>query len=131
MSQGPVGGGLATVRWIFTIAGAVSFIAGYGIAVIGGIWWPDSSGLIATLVIMGLIVGVFNVTAREVVTYLIAAIALVLVGNLHAFTPLNSVVGGLGDRVNDVVGMMAIFTAPAAVIQAVRAGVAMARPGSE
>lgn len=78
---------------------------------------------------MGLIVGIFNVTAREVVTYLIAAIALVLVGNTQVFTPLNSVVGGLGDRVNDVVGMMAIFTAPAAVIQAIRAGVVMARPG--
>lgn len=121
--------GLSYIRWLLSLAGAVGFLAGYVIAVVAGIWWPTNGALIALLVILGLVVGFINITGREIVPYLIAAIALVLVGGLKIFGPLNLVVGGLGDRVNDIVMMLAIFTAPAAVVQAIRAGMALARPG--
>lgn len=121
--------GVRSIQWLLSIAAAVAFIAGYVISLIGGIWWPDNAGLIVTLVIMGLIVGFLNITGREIIPYLVAAIALVLVGNTDAFTPLNQVVDGLGERINDIVHMMAIFTAPAAVVQAVRAGMVLAKPG--
>ena len=114
---------------VFSIIGAIAFFSGYVIAVIAGIWWPENGGLIAVLVILGLLVGSLNVTSKEVVPYLVAAIALVLIGSNQVFTPLNLVVDGLGERVNLVVRMMAIFTAPAAVIQAIRAGMVLARPG--
>lgn len=117
------------LRWVLTVAGAGAFLAGYVIAIIAGIWWPDNGGIIGALAIMGLVVGFLNVTGKEVVPYLVAAIALVLIGNLGAFTPLNSAVDGLGDRINDIVRMLAIFTAPAAVVQAVRAGIVLAKPG--
>ncbi len=120
---------LNRLRWALSVAGAVSFIAGYVIAIIGGVWWPEGDGLVATLVIMGLVVGFLNISAKEVIPYLVAAIALVLVGQSDVFTPLNDVNDGLGDDVNDVVRMMSIFTAPAAVVQAIRAGVALAKPG--
>ena len=112
-----------------SIIGAVAFLSGYVMAIITGIWWPDNSGLIATLVILGLIVGLLNVTAGEIVPYLVAAIALVLICSADVFTPLNLVVDGMGERVNTIVRTMAIFTAPAAVLQAVRAGIILARPG--
>ena len=112
-----------------SIIGAAAFFSGYVIAVIAGVWWPENAGLIATLVILGLVVGAVNVTSSEIVPYLVAAIALVLIGSNQVFTPLNAVVDGLGERVNLVVRMMAIFTAPAAVIQAIRAGMILARPG--
>jgi hypothetical protein len=124
-------------RWVevharpLSVAGAIAFAGGYVIALIGGIWWPDNGGLIATLVIIGLVVGVLNVTNRETIPYLVAAIALVLIGSTQVFTPLNLVADGLGERVNLVVRMMAIFTAPAAVVTAVRAGVNLARPGEQ
>ena len=113
-----------------SIVALVAFIAGYAIAVITGIWWTDNAGLIATLVLLGLIVGLLNITGREIIPYLVAAIALVLVGNFEAFEPLNLAVSGLGDKVNDIVALLAIFTAPAAVVQAIKAGIVLARPGN-
>ena len=112
-----------------SVLGAFAFIVGYATAVVGGIWWPEHGVLIAILVVLGLVVGILNVTSREIVPYLVAAIALVLIGSTQVFTPLNIGADGLGERVNLVVRMMAIFTAPAAVIQAVRAGMVLARPG--
>ncbi len=120
---------LGYIKKLSRFAGLVSFAEGYALSVVGGIWWQDNAGIILVLVIMGVLVGLFNITGREVVPYLVAAIALILVGGSGAFEPLNLVVSGLGDKVNDVVGMMAIFTAPAAVIQAVRAGIVLSKPG--
>ena len=113
------------------IFGAIAFLAGYVLALIGGLWLPENGTLIAVLVLLGLAVGVMNVTSREIVPYLVAAVALVLIGNTQAFTPLNLAVNGLGEKLNQIVRMMAIFTAPAAVLQALRAGMLLARPGEE
>jgi hypothetical protein len=77
------------------------------------------------------VVGVLNVTHKETTPYLIAAIALVLIGSTQVFTPLNLVADGLGERVNLVVRMMAIFTAPAALVTAIRSGVHLATPGDQ
>ena len=117
------------VRWLLSIIAAAAFIAGYVLSVIAGIWWPDLPAIILALVIMGVIVGLLNITGSEIVPYLVAAIALLLVGNFKAFTALNDVFTGAGDVINQIVTLMAIFTAPAAVIQAVRAGVVLAKPG--
>ena len=117
------------VRWLLSIIAAAAFIAGYVLSVIAGIWWPDLPAIILALVIMGVIVGLLNITGSEIVPYLVAAIALLVVGNFKAFTALNDVFTGAGDVINQIVTLMAIFTAPAAVIQAVRAGVVLAKPG--
>ena len=117
------------VRWLLSIIAAAAFIAGYVVSVIAGIWWPDLPAIILALVIMGVIVGLLNITGSEIVPYLVAAIALLVVGNFKAFTALNDVFTGAGDVINQIVTLMAIFTAPAAVIQAVRAGVVLAKPG--
>ncbi len=111
------------------VIGAAAFGAGYGLAVIAGLWFPDNGALIATLVIVGLLVGLMNLTSREIVPYLVAALALILIGNTQAFTALNLTIDGLGEKLNGIVRMMAIFTAPAAVVQALRAGMLLARPG--
>jgi FtsH-binding integral membrane protein len=120
--------GIARVQWLLSIIAALAFIAGYALSVIAGIWWEDNEGVITALVIMGLIVGLLNVTGREIMPYLIAAIALLVVGNFGAFSALDEVRDGLGTDLNDIVRLMAIFTAPAAVIQAIRAGIVLAKP---
>lgn len=107
----------------------MAFIAGYAVSVIAGIWWPDLDGILIALVIMGLIVGLLNITGREIIPYLVAAIALLVVGNFGAFDSLDQVRANLGTRINDIVHLMALFTAPAAVIQAIKAGVVLAKPG--
>ncbi|MDO8751056.1 MAG: hypothetical protein Q7K03_07920 [Dehalococcoidia bacterium] len=125
LEKGNCGDRLRTI----SIIGATAFCFGYIFSIIVGLWWPENGVAIATLVIVGLIVGFLNVASREVVPYLVAAVALVVIGNLQAFNPLNLVVDGLGDRVNEVVRMMATYTAPAGVIHAVRAGMLIAAPG--
>lgn len=121
-------GGIARIQWLLSIAAALAFISGYIIAIITGVWWADHDGLVLTLVLLGMVVGLLNITGREIIPYLIAAVALVVVGSFEAFTPLNEVRNGLGNDLNDIVRLMAIFTAPAAVIQAIRAGVVLSAP---
>jgi cell division protein FtsW (lipid II flippase) len=120
--------GLERLQWLLSVVAMVAFIAGYVLSIIFGVVDPDNGPVILILVILGVIVGILNITGKEIIPYLIAAIALIIVGNLDAFEPLNQVWGGLGDGINDIVGLMATFSAPAAVIQAIRAGVALARP---
>ncbi|MBM3924788.1 MAG: hypothetical protein FJ320_02190 [SAR202 cluster bacterium] len=129
---GRVKGGMDQMQWLASVAAAISFIAGYVLSVIAGIANDDISGSVSlALVIMGLLVGLFNITGKEIIPYLVAAIALVLVGTADPFTTLNDVAGGFGDHLNLIVSYMAIFTAPAAVIQAIKAGIILARPGDD
>ena len=123
-------GGMDQLHWLASIAAAISFIAGYVLAVIAGVANDSESGNVSlALVIMGLLVGLFNITGKEILPYLIAAIALVVVGTAEPFTALNDVADGFGNHLNLIVVYMAIFTAPAAVIQAIKAGISLASPG--
>jgi len=119
------------IVWLLSVAAAISFIAGYLIAIVAGIWWPDNGAILSILAIMGLLVGFFNITGREVVPYLIAAVALVLIGTAHPFEPLRTVNESLVDNIDDIVMLMAVFTAPAALVQAIRAGIYLAAPGDD
>ncbi|NQW19138.1 MAG: hypothetical protein HQ477_00210 [Chloroflexi bacterium] len=122
-------------RWVkghegvFGRLGSWAFIAGYVLAIIAGLFWPDSGELILVLVLLGLVVGILNITQTEMLPYLVAAIALVLIGSTGVFTPLNLVTDGLGEDINLIVRMMSIFTAPAALVTAIRAGVHFAGHG--
>lgn len=120
--------GKERLQQLLSIVAMVAFVAGYVLSIIFGIVAPDNAAVILILVILGIIVGLLNITGKEIVPYLIAAIALIIVGNFQAFSPLNQVGGNLGDKINDIVGMMATFSAPAAVIQAIRAGITLAKP---
>lgn len=51
------------------------FIGGYLLAIITGLWFEENGTLIAALVILGLLVGLFNVTHSEMVAYLVDATA--------------------------------------------------------
>jgi hypothetical protein len=125
-SKGTTRGG---IRGLLAIAAAVSFVVGYILAIVGGHTWPENTGIIAALAIMGIFVGLMNITAREIMPYLIASIALVLIGSAGVFLPLNKAMDGLGTDLTDIVKFLAIFTAPAATIVAVRAGISLAAPG--
>ncbi len=87
----------------FGLVGAAAFAAGYVLSVIAGLFLPENGGIIATLVVLGVVVGAVNITGREIVPYLVAAIALVLIGNTGAFLSLNLVIDGLGERANAIV----------------------------
>ncbi len=108
--------------------GLVAFLGGIILAIVGGIVSQENEGIILALVIMGILVGLLNITGKEVLPLLIAAIALLVVGT-SSFASLDKLIDYLGRDLDAIVHYLANFMAPAAVIAAFRAIWAVARPG--
>ena len=111
------------------IVGGLSFFIGFLLCLVGGIVAQDNGGVVLALVILGLVVAVLNVTAKKVAAVMIAAIALVMAGGKNIFTPLDSIIDGLGRSFNGIVTDLAIFMVPVAIVSAIRAIIVLARPG--
>lgn len=135
------------ISWAGAI-GFLAFIAGIILAIVAGIAveprtilsidpdivvgpakHPDTvATMVLILAILGIIVGILNITAKEVLLLMVAAIALLVVGN-NGFDILDKVVGGLGTTITDILYYFGRLMAPAAVIAAVRALFAVGFPG--
>jgi len=102
-----------------------AFIVGLIIAVVGGILSPENTVLVVILIILGLIVGLLNITGKEILLFLVAAIALIVVGRV--FEPLSLL--GIGRVLDNIVAYIAIFMAPAAVVGAIKALWSVGKPG--
>lgn len=112
------------------IIGAIAFFAGMLLAIIGGGVSRDNGTIVLILIIMGIIIGLFNITGREMIPFLVAAIALVVVGSaVRPFSPLDDVIDGLGRVLNGMVAYIAVLMTPAAIINAVRVVWSLAQPG--
>jgi hypothetical protein len=107
------------IRRIPQLIGFMAFIVGLVTALVAGVLAPGSGAVILVLVILGIIVGVFNITTRDTIPLLVSAVALVVVGNI-GFVPLDQLIPGLGTHINEIVNYLARLMAPAAVIAAVR-----------
>ncbi|HLD18545.1 MAG TPA: hypothetical protein VJB90_00880 [Candidatus Nanoarchaeia archaeon] len=109
--------------------GGWAFIVGLVIAVLAGVVVKDANvnnWLILVLGVLGLVVGFLNVTARESTPFLVAGIALVV-----SATSFNAVLGRVPASqvvtvIQTVLGNIAVFVAPAAVLVALRAIYALA-----
>lgn len=112
------------------IIGGLAFLVGFIMALVAGIVARDNGGIVLVLVILGIAVAVLNITTTEIVPVMIAAIALIIAGGANIFTPLDSLVMGLGKTFNGIVNYLAVFMVPVAIISAVRAVYALARPGT-
>ena len=108
--------------------GMAAFSVGLVMAIVYGVVSRDNASVILALVILGIIVGFLNITRREIALLLLTAVALIVVGNT-GFTALNDLLDGLGTSLDGIVSYLAAFMAPAAVVSAVRAMWAVARPG--
>ena len=102
-----------------------AFIIGLVLSIIGGIVAPQNAVIVLILVILGLIIGFLNITAKEMMLFLVATIALVVVGGV--FEPLK--VMGVGAILNNMLGYVATLMAPAAVVAAIKALWAVGKPG--
>lgn len=118
------------------LVGKVAFVVGVIFAIIGGIWAgkaePTNDGVVAILLIAGLLIGLLNVTAKEAPIVLSATVALVVLalwGNSNGFAPVLHLSQGLGENVAGIVDAFAILMAPAAIIVALRAVIGAAKPG--
>ncbi len=122
----------AKPRWsLVGLLGAVAFFAGMVVAIICGAIpdTRDSGTVVLVLIILGIVVGLFNITSKEIIPFLVAAIALVVVGSVGGFGPLDKLIKGLGAALDSMVAFIAVFMIPAAVINAVRVVWELARPG--
>ncbi len=111
------------------IIGGLAFFIGFILSLVGGFVARGEGGIVLALVVLGILVAVLNITAKEVTAVMIAAIALIVAGGADIFTPLDELINGLGAGINGIVNYLAVFMVPVAVISAIRAVIALARPG--
>ena len=110
---------------VLSMIGFWAFIVGLIIAVVAGIIMPQNGVIIIVLIILGIIIGFLNITAKEIMLFLVATIALVVVGNV--FAPLT--VLDIGKVLGSILSYVATLMAPAAIIAAVKALWALGKPG--
>jgi hypothetical protein len=102
---------------ILGIIGFWAFIIGLVLAFICGIVLPQNTAIIIVLIILGLIIGFLNIRDKEVLLFLVATIALIVVGN--AFSALTTL--GIGKILGNMLGYLAALMAPAAIVVAIKA----------
>ncbi len=110
---------------MFRLIGFLAFILGFIIAIVAGLIAPENTAVVAILIILGLIIGFLNISARETLLFLVATVALIVVGGV--FSPLT--VLSIGKYLNQILSYVATLMAPAAVVVAIKALWAIARPG--
>ena len=100
------------------LAGRIAFIAGLIISVVAG--FLDIGGLgILVLVILGVVVGFLNVTGAEVARFLLATVALMLVGSVVSAAMDNAAVAD-ADIIKSILSTFTAFVAGAALIVALK-----------
>jgi hypothetical protein len=118
-------------RWAFTIFVVLAFFIGTAIAYMKetGAESASSAGAYVTLIllILGAVVGFVSITSKEVMPFLIAAIAFVVTGNATIWGSLQLIHPMLRTWVVTTLNLIGAFAAPAAVINAVKAVFAMTK----
>ena len=101
--------------------GSWAFLIGVVLAVILGAMGPLSAGMLTILVVLGLIVGLLNISEHEVQPFLLAGTVLVIVSSLggSAF----NTVAILGSILNAIL----VLFVPATVIVALKSVFSLAR----
>ncbi|MBU0461818.1 MAG: hypothetical protein KJ574_04490 [Nanoarchaeota archaeon] len=96
--------------------GHYAFIIGVILAIIAGIVVTANPWVVLALVVLGLIVGFMNVTAKETTEFLVAAIALIAAGTANL-----TVIPYIGAYLTSILGYISVFVAPAAIVVALKA----------
>jgi hypothetical protein len=107
------------------LVGFWAFIVGLIISVIAGLVLPGNAIVVLILVILGIIIGFLNISPKETQALLLAAIALIVVGN--AFAPLKFL--GIDTMIAGILAYITVLVAPAAVIAAIKTIWAIGKPG--
>ncbi|MDH5267164.1 MAG: hypothetical protein OEW62_05730 [Candidatus Bathyarchaeota archaeon] len=121
-------------EWAFIIFVIVAIIAGL---VVGYMAWPESGidpatvldtngWILLIMLILGVIVGVVSISTKEVMPFLIAAIALITIRG-EIFAPLERIHALLMYWSMYMVNYIVAFVAPAAVIIAIKQVYALAK----
>jgi hypothetical protein len=116
-------------HWAFIACVIIAIIMGL---VVGYMHYNNDANLnntnayvILVLLILGIIVGLVNITSTEVTPFLIAAIALIVASTANVWSPLSTIHELLADWATYILNYIVAFVAPAAVLIAIRAVFAM------
>jgi len=122
---------MAEERKTLNFIGRIAFLVAFVIAIIMGLLTGaevvtmDTFGwIILTLVILGLIVGLLNITQEEVSNFLIASVALIVFNTLSGLLLL---IPYIGNYIVSIINYIAIFVAPAALVVALKAVITMSK----
>jgi len=116
---------------LMTKVGAYAFIVVLIVAVVAGLavskLVDQQAWVSLALAVLGIVIGLTMITEKEVTPFLIVAVALIVTNGVGAFATLNTIYGGFGTAIQQVVTNIATFVAPAAVILSVKGIYALAR----
>src|SRR3989339_1042664 len=95
-----------------------AFFVGIIIAIITGLFrnYISTEVLVTTLVILGTVVGIFNLTTKETVPFLLASIALMLAGIVNL-----GLIPGVGLYLRSILSNIVVFVVPGAIIIGMKA----------
>ena len=118
-------------RWAYIAFVAIAVIMGLAVGYMAYNADPgfaDINGWITlTMLILGIIVGIASITAKEVTPFLIATIALIVATSANVWGPLGNIHELLYYWATYILSYIVAFAAPAAVIIAIKSVLAMAK----
>jgi len=90
-----------------------TFFIGLLVAIVTGLFrnMLEPQVLVTTLVVLGFVVGLFNLTAKETLPFLIASISLMLAGIVNL-----GLVPGVGLYLRSILSNIVVFVVPGAII---------------
>jgi len=90
-----------------------AFFVGLLIAIVAGLFrnLVGPEVLVTTLVILGFLVGLFNLTAKETLPFLVAAVALMLAGIVNL-----GLIPGVGLYLRSILSNIVVFVVPGAIL---------------
>ncbi len=112
------------------LIGFWAFIIGLILAVVAGIFFPHHTTIILVLLVLGLLIGLLNITDKESTPFLVATIALVVVGMAsNVFAPITAF--KIGEIMGQILTLVAALMAPAAIVVVVKTLWAVGKPSSQ
>jgi len=120
-------------KWAYIAFVAIAIVMGL---VVGYMAWntptdptvADTDGWVTlVMLILGIIIGLTSITAKEVTPFLIVTIALIVAASANVWLPLSNIHDLLYHWAYYILHYIVAFAAPAAVIIAVRALLPMAK----
>ena len=100
--------------------GGWAFIVGVVVAVVAPIFAELRPWLITLLIVLGLVIGFLNITVADTQTFLLAALALVIVSGFSSSSGVITQVAGIGPALGRIFGGLLLLVVPATIIVALR-----------
>ena len=100
--------------------GSWAFIVGVVVALVAPIFAGLSPWLITLLIVLGLVIGFLNITVADTQTFLLAALALVIVSGFSSTSGVITQVAGIGPALGRIFGGLLLLVVPATIIVALR-----------